>query len=159
MATNLSTGLRAAIMAGHQMPTILQDGVIRCYSGPQPVDADRAVTGTLLGSITRDGGPFTPGVQTNGLRFTRSGIYLLKDPNQPWRFDGVANGTLGWFRVCANAPDDGLDSPNAIRMDGAAGLAGSIGDYQMLFNSLEITPSTGVDIPGFIFAFQPLPSV
>ncbi len=158
MAANLSTGLRAALMGPSALDIILQDGVIHCYSGPQPASADAAVAGTLLGSITRDGGPFTPGSPTNGLRFTRSGIYLLKNPAHVWRFEGIATGTLGWFRLCANAADDGLASSVAVRMDGAIGLPEDEGDVQMRFNTLAATAATSTEIAGFIFAFPPLPA-
>lgn len=159
MALHQSTGLRTLLLAGHTLESLFQDAVVHCYSGAQPIDADRAVSGTLLGSITRNGGAFTPGSPTNGLRLIRSGLYVLKDPNHLWRFSGVATGTLGWFRVCANAVDDGLASAVSVRMDGAIGLADDEGDVQMRFNALDVSPSTVIDIPAFIYTLPPLPTV
>lgn len=154
----LSTGLRAALIGPQSLDLLLRDAVIHCYSGSQAANADLPAPGTLLGKITANGGPFTPGSPTNGLRFIRSGIYLLKDPNQVWRFEGDATGVLGHFRVFANAPDDNAASPIAMRMDGAIGLSDSVGDIQMRFAALEVSASTSVDVSGFIFAFPPLPS-
>lgn len=158
MSVQLSTGFRAALMGAQSFEDILQDAVIRCYSGAQPANADAAVTGTLLGSITRDGGPFTPGSPTNGLRFLRTSIYGLKRTDQQWRFTGVATGTLGWARICANAVDDGSASAIAIRIDGRIGLDSDTGDIQFKFANLSVTPSSSIEVPGFIFALPPLPS-
>ena len=158
MSVQMSTGFRTAMIGPQALETILQDAVIHCYSGPQPANADAAVAGTLLGSITRDGGPFVPGSPTNGLRFNRTGISLLNRTDQQWRFTGIATGTIGWCRLCANAPDDGLASAVAIRMDGAAGLPDSTGDVQFRFASLAVTGTTVIDVPGFMLAFPPLPS-
>jgi hypothetical protein len=61
--------------------------------------------------------------------------------------------------VCANAVDDGLASAVSVRMDGAIGLADDEGDVQMRFNALDVSPSTVIDIPAFIYTLPPLPTV
>lgn len=157
MAAKLSTGLRAAIIGPDAMNDLLRDAVIDCYSGAQPADADAAPTGTFLGRITANGDPFVHGQPGGGLRFIRSGIHLLKDPAQVWRFKGVATGTLGWFRLTGNAGGDG-QSVAALRLDGTIGVAGVTTEAQMMVVDAEVSATTVIDVSGFIFAFPPIPN-
>ena len=75
MAIRISTGLADALAGGGagdgSLKDILANAVAAVYSGSQPVNADAAETGTLLGYITKDGGSFTPGSATNGLAWIR----------------------------------------------------------------------------------------
>lgn len=52
MTIRVSTGLRNAIAGSLGFSGALNRGCINVYSGTQPVNADAAVTGTLLGTIT-----------------------------------------------------------------------------------------------------------
>lgn len=156
MSVKCSTGYAGLILGPNAWDAIFQDGAILCYSGPQPDSADLAPTGTLLGKITRNGGAWTPGSPTNGLRFIRTGRYVLKDPGHNWKFEGEAAGVVGWCRLVANAADAGADSLILPRIDGAVGLEDAVGDYQLRMVALEVTASTSVEISNFIFALPPL---
>ena len=156
MSVQLSTGFVAAILGPSTFDGLFQDGVMELYSGPQPTTADLAPSGALLGRITRDGGAFTPGSPTNGLRFQRGGRYALKDPAHTWQLKGSGTGTVGWFRLLGNAADSGLNSTSAIRVDGAVGLEGAVTDTQLFLPTLALNPSTTIDITSWWFAFPPL---
>lgn len=156
MAVNVSTGFAAAILGPTSFDNLFKDGVIEVRTGVQPVNADAAPTGIVIGYITKDGGAFSHGVPTNGLRFGRSARYAFKDPAQTWRLKGVATGVAGWFRLLRNAPDGGADSGTAPRIDGAVGLTGVVADTQLFLDTLSITPSTNVEIPSWWFAIPPI---
>lgn len=59
MALKLSLGLRNFILSTGPMREAFKNAIIEMYSGGQPVDADQAVTGTLLCTFTKTGGAFT----------------------------------------------------------------------------------------------------
>lgn len=124
MTIRLSTGLRTLLAGTTGFATTFANGVIEIYSGSQPVSADAAVTGTLLGTVTLNSGEFTPGSPTNGLTFgvpangsvAKSGV---------WSFNGVAAGTAGWFRLKGNAADAGGASTVLPRLDGSVATSGA----------------------------------
>lgn len=66
MTIRLSTGLRNAMAQGLGLGGALNRGSINIYSGSQPVSADAAVTGTLLGVITIGSGALTQETQATG---------------------------------------------------------------------------------------------
>ena len=51
-----STGIRNAVLSSDDLRTLVKNGKLLIYSGSQPTDADSAVSGTLLCSITQAGG-------------------------------------------------------------------------------------------------------
>lgn len=59
MALKLSTGLVNKLMTTGSFKSVLANCVIEIYSGSQPADADTAVSGTLLVTLTKSGGAFT----------------------------------------------------------------------------------------------------
>lgn len=129
MAIKYSTGTIAKLFGENGVDSganglrgIFKNGVIRCYSGAQPADADAAPTGTLLGSITKDGGAFVEGVSTNGLTLGAPVGRAVSKSTDVWKFTGVAAGTLGWFRLQANAADDDSVSTSLSRIDGSIGI-------------------------------------
>lgn len=156
MAVNTSTGFEAAILGPSSFEQIFRYGCIEVRSGPQPVNADAAVTGDLLARITRDGGVWTPGQATNGLEFARSGRYALKVSSHVWRMKGLATGVAGWVRLIANAEDNGLVSTLLPRIDGLINIHGFSGDAQLYVSSLNITPATDVNISNWWLARPPL---
>lgn len=149
MTVRYSTGCLNKLLGENGVDTgadglrgIFKDCVIDIYSGGQPATANAAVTGTLLGRVTLDGGAFTEGVATNGLEFDApvSGV-LSKAAAETWRFTGLANGVAGWFRLRGNAVDSGALSTTLPRIDGSIGSTS--GD--MLLSNVNITtgaPST-----------------
>lgn len=156
MSVQASTGFASAILGPAAFEQIFLNAVIEIRSGAQPSNSDTAVAGTLLGHITRDGAPFVPGNPANGLQFIRAGRFVLKEPTHTWKLKGVATGTAGHFRLLANAPDAGGISVSARRIDGAIGLDGELGDFQMLLPNLSITAATLIDVSSWILAIPPL---
>lgn len=124
-----------AIKAG-SVASILQNGVIRLFTGSRPTNADQAESGTLLVEITKDGASFTPGSPTNGLNvgdFDGTTLKRLTDPStgakEEWKGTASATGTAGWGRWYDNSRVTG-NSSDAIRLDGTV-TTSSGGDIVM----------------------------
>lgn len=156
MAVMESTGFVEAILGPRSFDQIFRDGVIQIWSGSQPTSADEAPVGTLLGLVTADGVDWSAGAASGGLRFSRTGRYVVKDPAQLWQFKGIASGTAGWFRLLPNSVDPATRSMAAPRIDGAVGAADAAGDAQIKLPSINITPGLTIDISSWWYAFPPL---
>lgn len=124
MTVRLSTGLRNAIVGSTGFAGAMSTGIIEIRTGAQPASADDAATGTLLGTVTLSSGAFTPGSPTNGLTFGSPAAGVVAKSGT-WSFNGVANGTAGWFRFKGNALDNDGSSSTLVRLDGAVAAAGS----------------------------------
>lgn len=66
MTIRLSTGLRNALTQGLGFAGAFNRCSINIYSGTQPVSADAAVTGTLLGTVTASSGALTQETRASG---------------------------------------------------------------------------------------------
>lgn len=66
MTMRFSTGLRNFLAARGSYKDAFQNGKLEIYSGAQPADADAAVTGTLLCTITDNSGARTAEVLASG---------------------------------------------------------------------------------------------
>jgi len=144
---NLLLGESGVDTGANGLRGIFKDGIIEIYSGVKPASANNAATGTLLAKVTLDGGAFTDGVATNGLEFDApSGAVLSKAAAEDWRYTGITDGTAGWFRLRANAADNGLASTTLPRIDGTIGTTS--GD--MLLSNVNIV--TGA--PGTVDIFN-----
>lgn len=149
MTIRLSTGARTAMAGtGGGFATIFANGVIEVYTGAQPSSADAAPTGTLLGTVTKASGAFTPGSATNGLTFAAAAAGAVTKSTDVWSMLGIAAGTAGWFRLKANAVDAGGVSTSAIRMDGSVASVG--GDATL--SNLSITVGGPVTVDSFSFS-------
>ena len=138
----LSTALRNNLAGSTGFATTFANGVIEIYTGTQPVTADAAVTGTLLGTVTLASGAFTPGTSTNGLTFAAaSGGAVSK--SGVWSFNGVAAGTAGWFRLKGNAVDAGGVSTILPRLDGSIAVSGA--DMNLSNIAISLGAPTTVD--------------
>lgn len=105
---------------------ILRNGVLRIYSGTQPATADAAFTGTQLLEFTVDGGVFAHGAAANGINWDDAVLGVIdKAAAETWRATGLADGTAGYFRFCANPADTGLLSTTLSRIDGSVGTSGA----------------------------------
>ena len=124
MTVRLSTGLRTALAGSTGFGATFASGVIEIYSGSQPVTADAAVSGTLLGTVTLSSGSFTPGAATNGLTFAAAAAGAVAKSGV-WSFNGIAAGTAGWFRLKSNAADAGTLSTTLPRLDGSVAASGA----------------------------------
>lgn len=153
MTIKLSTGLRDAMTGtGGGFATVFANGVIEIYSGSQPATADSAVTGTLLGTVTTNGGAFTPGSPTNGLTWAAAANGGVTKSASLWQFNGVAAGTAGWFRLKGNAADAGGASTTLPRMDGS--VANSGGDLNLSNTSIAIGSPNTIDVFQFTLPAQ-----
>lgn len=126
MYCSWSTALRNTLGNDNGFKGVFAKGCIKVYSGAPPATADGAVTGTLLGTISDAGGAFVFDDPTNGLDFEDpvAGV-VAKAIAQTWEMLGVATGTAGWGRLCANAVDDGTSSTSLPRVDFDIGSAGT----------------------------------
>jgi len=150
MSISYSTGLittlfgEQGVEAGaNGLKGLMKNGVIRVYTGAQPANADAAVTGTLLGSITKDGGAFTEGVSTNGLQLLAPSGRSVSKNTDVWKFTGIAAGTMGWFRFQANAVDNDTLSTTLVRIDGSIGITS--GDMRVTSVTSAIGSTSTVD--------------
>lgn len=147
MTVKLSTGLRNAMAGSIGFAGALAGGVIHVYSGPQPISADAAPTGTLLGTVTKDAGPFTPGEATNGLNFATAASGGVTKNSDTWKFVGLAAGTAGWFRHVGNGVDDGSASTTLPRLDGS--IAAGTGDLRLSSTAIAVGVPVTVDVYSF----------
>lgn len=112
------------------LKTGLADGVIYLYTGAQPTDADSAVTGTLVATVTLSAGAWSAGSPTNGLEFgTAASKSISKAAAEEWKFKCTTAGTIGWGRFVGNAADAGGASTTLPRMDFSVGITS--GDLKM----------------------------
>lgn len=125
MALSYSTGLvhnmlNTSANGGKSFGESFNNGIILIYGGIRAANADSSVgSATLLGTVTLNGGAFTPGVSTNGLQFGQAANRTIdRLSSQTWQFKGVAAGTATWFRIVGNASDNGLASTTLPRLDG-----------------------------------------
>jgi hypothetical protein len=143
MTIKQSTGLRNNLSGSTGFAATFANGIIEIRSGPQPATADSAATGTLLGTVTLNGGAFTPGVATNGLTLGAPANGTVERAGT-WKFTGLANGVPGWFRFKGNALDNDMVSTTLPRLDGA--IASSGGDMQIANLSIELGVENTVDV-------------
>jgi len=122
---------------------LMKAGVIRIYSGAQPVSADAAATGTLLGSITKDGAAFVEGTATNGLTLAAPSGRTVSKSADVWKYTGVAAGTMSYARFQANAVDDDTLSTSLVRIDMSVGITS--GDLRMTSVTSAIASSATID--------------
>jgi len=148
MSLKLSTGLRNGMLNATGFKEAFTAGVMYIYSGPQPVNADAAIQGTLLGIVSLNAGSFSFGSPTNGLNFDApaNGV-ISKAAAETWKMIGIAASTAGWFRLMGN-PSDNLASSNTLpRLDGSVAISG--GDLNL--STVAIVIGTPVTIDVFQF--------
>lgn len=119
MALKLSTGMRNKLMDTGSLKSILAGGLIKIYAGALPADADAAVTGTLLCTVSNASG----GTGINFDTTAAAGI-LSKAPGETWSGVNAATGTATYFRHVA-AGDDGTLSSTQARLQGAIATVGA----------------------------------
>lgn len=119
MAIKLSTGLRGKLMDTGSLKTILAAGLIKIYAGTVPADADAAVTGTLLCTVSNN----STGTGINFEAAAVSGV-ISKAPAETWSGANAATGTATYFRHVA-ADDDGTLSTTQARIQGTIATVGA----------------------------------
>lgn len=141
MTTKLSTGTRNGVL--NAVAAIFDKGVIEVYSGTQPLNGDAAPTGTLLGVITKNGGPWIAGNPDNGLSFKPAEGGVLQKSDAVWSFKGLAKGTAGWWRFVPNAADDKSVSDALPRLDGSVGVGS--GELRLSTTAIDVGVPVSVD--------------
>jgi len=132
-----------AAAEGGSLKDVMRDGVLRIYSGSQPATADAAATGTLLVEVTVASGAFVAGAFGNGLEFGDSASAAIAKDASVWSGVGLAAGTAGWFRLCANATDAGALSTTLPRVDGSVGVSGA--DLNMSSTTIAVGATYTID--------------
>lgn len=118
MSMQASTGLRTQMLDTGSLKSILAAGFIKIYSGAPPVNADAAITGTLLCTISQSSG----GTGINLAASAAAGV-IQKLSSETWSGTNAATGTAGYFRHVA-AGDTGVSSTTEKRVQGVVALAG-----------------------------------
>ena len=117
----ISTGLADAMMGNVGATAALNAASLelRIFSGPEPLNADAAITGeTLLVTIQVNGG--------GGMQFAlANGGTIMKDIDQSWLGNVVATGTPTYYRLCP-VSDDKSASTSKVRVQGSVGATGDL---------------------------------
>lgn len=115
MAFKFSTGLRKKLCFNGSLKTILDDTVLRLYSGPVPQDADAPLTGNnvMLCEVTAGG----DGVTFEG---DSADPTLTKSMSEVWQGDVLEAGYATFFRLVKEA-DTGNASSSSTRIQGTVG--------------------------------------
>jgi hypothetical protein len=132
------------LLSTGSLNSIFSTGCIYCYSGSRPADPDSAVSGSLLGTISKDAGVFTPGNVLNGLTFTTPAVLgVLSKSSDNWKLKGSAVGQIGWARFVGNATDAGGASTSLPRMDFDVGTTSGV--LQLTSTATTVGSLTTVD--------------
>jgi hypothetical protein len=154
MSLQCSEGFKKALLGPASFAQIFRYGAIHIYSGAQPATANDAATGTLLGTVTVNGGSWAPGSILNGLLFQQAGVWVRGDPTQTWVLKGSNTGIAGWFRLVENASSGSGADFDHCRIDGAISV--TPGAAEMRLSTLSIDPSTSVVIDHLFYTIPPI---
>lgn len=130
---------------GGSLRDVFKRGVLKIYTGAQPADADQAVIGTLLVTITLASGAFVAGAPANGLEFGEAAGGAIAKTSGVWSGVAAATGTAGWFRLSGNPTDAGALSYTLPRIDGAIATSGA----ELNMSSTAVTSGATVTIDTF----------
>lgn len=114
-----STGLREGLVITGPLRTLLNNGLIRLYSGTIPASADAALGGAVLMNEISAGGTGTPVT----FEPTAPGGVLSKSVSENWTGNNLQDGTPSFFRYVL-AGDSGDASATAVRVQGTVGGPG-----------------------------------
>lgn len=160
----LSTGLRNALAGVQGYIQCFDKGCIEIYTGPQPLTADAAPSGTLLGIVSVDGLAWDDTLGTNGLTWLAAAGGAAAKSTDQWKFTGLADGTAGWFRLKAfkgaaspltgngNSSDVGALSTTHRRMDGSIAVSGA--DLNLSNISIVTGAPNTIDVFSFTIPAQ-----
>ena len=136
MTAKFSTGLSKKRLYTNPLKTIFNLGLFNIYCGAPPAEADAAVTGTLLCTISNNdtGTGLTLGTAASGV--------ISKTGAETWSGTNAATGTAGYFRHVA-AGDTGASSSTEARSQGVVALAG--GEINLASISLVAAAVQAID--------------
>ena len=143
MSAKVSTPARTAILE-QGLRSAFDYGVVQFRTGSANADPNGALQGTIIGYGTTDGGTFTPGSNTNGLRFAAASNGAIGKTGN-WVITPIANGVAGHFVLCANAADDGSANNGALRITGTVGTSAA----DMIVGNTSFTVGNLGTIDGF----------
>ena len=143
MALKASTGLRNYTLDTGSLKAGLASGSLKIYSGAVPADADAAVTGTLLVTISESSGGTGLSLATSA-----SGGVITKDATT---WSGVVSGagtqTATYWRL-TQAGDTGVLSTTERRLQGLVATSGA----EMVMTSTALTNGATQTIDYFSIA-------
>jgi cytochrome c556 len=119
MTLKVSTGLRNKLMDTGSLKTIMAAGLVKIYSGAIPADADAAVTGSIVCTVSQA----SAGTGVNFDTSAAAGV-ISKAPAETWSGVNAATATATYYRHVA-ASDDGTLSTTQARLQGAVATVGS----------------------------------
>lgn len=129
MTIQLSTGARNTSLS-NGLQTAWNGGFMDLYTGAQPANADSAVTGTLLATVT---------LPATAFNAAASGSITLQGT---WQCaSAAATGTAGYFRMRLSG-DAGGASATLVRMQGSVGTVGT----DLILNNASISVGQQVTI-------------
>ncbi len=121
MALRFSSGLVLGVISQGSYQQVLEGPsgfALDLYSGNRPADPNEPASGSLLVSVTLEGG-------ASGLRFDASSPgRLQKPPAAQWAGPITTSGQAGWFRL-RQLGDNGASSSQAVRFDGTVAQSGA----------------------------------
>jgi hypothetical protein len=137
MALRVSTGFRNGLLTGNNFYTMLNQGIVRLYSGTMGTNPDTGVAATAL--VTFEPLYFqtaaTAGTIFNGTNAVNG--------------TGAVDGTAGYFRLSEYADDPTVTSTTVARIDGVVNT--STGDMIMGDNLISIGQVLSLQIARFGF--------
>lgn len=115
----LSTGLRSGIATGGSLYDLLNECLLRVYSGPEPASANADLGSAVLLCEVSAGGTGDP------LEFESTAVdgVLVKSAAQVWTGDNLDDGDPLFFRLVKVA-DTGTSSTTEVRLQGSSGGLG-----------------------------------
>jgi hypothetical protein len=132
-----STGLRNKLLDTNSLDAIMAAGFIKIYSGAAPADADAALTGTLITTISIA----SSGTGINFAAAAAAGV-ISKASAETWSGINGASATASHFRHVAPG-DTGALSTTEPRIQGTCALAG--GDLNLTSLSLVASNTQVID--------------
>jgi len=144
MTLKVSTALRNAMLSGTGLKTAIALGKIMIYAGPVPADADAAVTGTLLCTVTLNS-------TATGLSLGTAASGILPKAVEVWSGVNVATGTATYFRYVA-VGDTGALSTTQARLQGTCGTASAdlnMSSVNLTSGATQTIDAANITLPTF----------
>jgi len=141
-----SNGLFTATVSGAVVTVSPRPGAGATYNGVSFATTATTLTATV-GAATLSGGTSA----VNGIVFDEPAAGVIAKPaTDVWSFNGIADGTAGWFRFVGSVADAGsaiVTAPYLIRMDGSVATSG--GDMNL--SNLAVVVGSPNTIDSFSF--------
>jgi hypothetical protein len=150
MSLSFSTGLRNNLLTNASFKSLMDNSVLRLYSGPIPAgpcnaDVALGVSNILIAEISVDS-------TGTGVTFQSpaGGGFITKNLSEVWSGDVIVTGVPTFFRL-VKLSDDGLASTTLYRVQGTAGA----GNADLGLTSDTLFEDAPIRIGFFQIAFPP----